>query len=77
MNCEIMTWAEVRQLSDWATQAPQEGVLAEGSIIRKLGEAIAQRGSEGMHMAKCPEVEEESKVKDKTKGDHGASGIPK
>ena len=22
-NCEIMTWAEVRGLSDWATEAPQ------------------------------------------------------
>ena len=21
-NCEIMTWAEVRRLADWATQAP-------------------------------------------------------
>ena len=23
MNCEIMTWAEVRRLSDWATRTPQ------------------------------------------------------
>ena len=22
MNCEIVTWAEVRRLTDWATQAP-------------------------------------------------------
>ena len=24
MDCEIMTWTEVRRLTDWATQAPQE-----------------------------------------------------
>ena len=24
MNCEIMTWAEVGSLTDWATQAPWE-----------------------------------------------------
>ena len=23
-NCEIMTWAEVGRLTDWATQAPQD-----------------------------------------------------
>ena len=23
MNCEIMTWAEVSRLTDWATQVPQ------------------------------------------------------
>ena len=23
-NCEIMTWAKVRCLTDWATQVPQE-----------------------------------------------------
>ena len=23
-NCEIMTWAEVRHLTGWATQAPQK-----------------------------------------------------
>ena len=24
MDCEIMTWAEVEHLTDWATQAPQQ-----------------------------------------------------
>ena len=27
MSHEIMTWAEVRHLTDWATQAPQEYFL--------------------------------------------------
>ena len=26
-ECEIMTWAEVGRLTDWATQAPQETIL--------------------------------------------------
>ena len=25
-DCEIMTWAEVRGLTDWATQAPQQNL---------------------------------------------------
>ena len=24
MDCEIMTWAEIQHLTDWATQVPQE-----------------------------------------------------
>ena len=32
-NCEIMTWAEVRSLTDWATQAPlNEGLNAYPAI---------------------------------------------
>ena len=26
-DCEIMTWAEVRRLTDWATQAPPHGAF--------------------------------------------------
>ena len=26
MSCEIMTWAEVGRLADWATQVPQKNV---------------------------------------------------
>ena len=28
MNCEIMTWAEVKCLTNWATQVPQDSLLS-------------------------------------------------
>ena len=31
-NCEIMTWAEVWHLTDWATQAPLH--FEEGFVLR-------------------------------------------
>ena len=29
-NCEIMTWAEVRRLTNWATQAPRLSDIVKG-----------------------------------------------
>ena len=34
-NCEIMTWAEVGRLTDWATQAPPK------QVALMLGEALS------------------------------------
>ena len=33
MNCEIMTWAKVRCLTDWATQVPLKLLLSERKIV--------------------------------------------
>ena len=39
LNCEIMTWAQVERLTDWATQAPHdypnfEAVMSINDILR-------------------------------------------
>ena len=37
MNCEIMTWANVRRLTNWATQAPQKSPDLRKNEKKKAG----------------------------------------
>ena len=37
MNCEVMTWAEVRQSTDWATHVPLNQLYFLDSLILSVG----------------------------------------
>ena len=47
MNHEIMTWAEVRRLTDWATWRPQNFLLFKKSFIYLFWERKREREREG------------------------------
>ena len=52
-NCEMMTWAEVGRLTDWATQVPQYLFILRERERARAGEGKREREREDPKQAPC------------------------